>query len=303
MQPIETIPVTRPQDAESLRPEARPEAEAAAEPPLTVIGPTRGWRAIDLRELWQYRELLFFLTWRDVMVRYKQTVLGAAWAVIQPVMTMVVLHVFFGRLGGMSEHTESAYPIFVFAGLLPWQFFASSVSQSGQSLLVSSQILTRVYFPRLIMPFAAVGGLLVDFMISFCVMLTLMVYFQVTPTWNMLMLPVFVVGMLFSAVGVGTFLSALTVSYRDFRYVIPFIVQTGLFISPVSFPLSVVPERWRLVYALNPMAGVISGYRSALLGEPFQWGPVCVSMVMAMVTLAIGALYFRRMERRFADIV
>jgi lipopolysaccharide transport system permease protein len=273
--------------------------------PETVIRPTSGWRVLDLGELWRYRELLYFLTWRDVKVRYKQTVLGAAWAILQPVMTMIVFTIFFGRLGGLdqNQHVTSAYPIFVYAALLPWQFFASSVSQGGQSLVSSANLISKVYFPRLIVPTASVGAGLVDLAISFAVMFGLMVYYHVPYTMQMLAIPMLLFGTLVSAVGTGTFLSALTVAYRDFRYVIPFLVQIWMFASPVAYPFEVVPQQWQLLYAVNPMAGIISGYRSALLGEPFQWGAIGVSLLSGAILFVVGTLYFRRVERRFADIV
>lgn len=270
---------------------------------VTIIEPQPGWRAINVRELWKYRELLYFLTWRDVKVRYKQTVLGAAWAIIQPVMTMVVFTVFFGRLGGMSQFSEVPYPIFVYSALLPWTFFANSVTQSGQSLITGANLVSKVYFPRLIIPFASVGAGLLDFALSFAVMLCLMVFYGVSLTANALALPLCVVGTILAAIGVGTFLSALAVAYRDFRYVIPFMIQIWMFASPVAYPLKVVPAKWRLIYALNPMTGIISGYRSALLGERFYWDCLFVSLLVAIVLFIAGAVYFRRVERRFADIV
>jgi lipopolysaccharide transport system permease protein len=253
--------------------------------------------------LWRYRELFCLLTWRDITVRYKQTVLGAAWAVLQPVMTMIVFSVFFGRLGGMSRHTDVPYPIFVYAALLPWTFFSAAVSQSSQSLIASQNLLTKVYFPRLIIPWSCVGGLLLDFAISFAVMLALMVVYHVFPTWNIAFVPLLTLGTVLAALGAGTLLSALTVAYRDFRYVIPFLVQIWMFASPVAYPAEIVPPAWQLAYAVNPMAGIISGFRSALLGEPCRWGPVLVSLAVALVVFFAGAFYFRRVERRFADIV
>jgi len=210
------VPTSSPKAGDSLQSPSTP-----PDPGVLVIQPSSGWRAIDFREFWRYHELLFFLTWRDVKVRYKQTVLGALWAIIQPVMTMIVFTIFFGRLGGMSQHTTVAYPIFVYAALLPWQFFSGSVSKSGQSLITSANLLTKVYFPRLIIPCASVGGLLVDFAISFGVMVLLMFYYGAVPTINILFVPVLVMGTILAALGVGTFLSALAVAYRDFRYVIP----------------------------------------------------------------------------------
>ena len=271
--------------------------------PTLVIEPKPGWRAVDVRELWRYRELLLFLSWRDIQVRYKQTVLGAAWAIIQPVMTMVVFTIFFGRLGGMQEHTSLPYPIFIYAALLPWQFFSASVGQAGQSLISGSNLISKVYFPRLIIPFSTVGVSLLDFAISFIVMLGLMLYYRVPFGFGMLALPFCLLGTLVAAIGVGTFLSALAVAYRDFRYVIPFMIQLWMFSSPVAYPFEVVPEKWRMLYALNPMAGIISGYRSALLNEPFQWAAIAISMSVSILAFFVGVIYFRRVERRFADIV
>ncbi len=271
--------------------------------PVFVIKPRPGWRAIELAELWKYRELLYFLTWRDVKVRYKQTVLGVLWALIQPVMTMVVFTIFFGRLGGMQQHVEGDYSIFVFAGLLPWQFFSTAVAQSGQSLIASSNLISKVYFPRLLVPIAAVGSSLVDLTISFSVLLALMVWDGVAFSAQLLFVPLFVFGTLLAAAGVGTFLSALSVAYRDFRYVVPFLIQIWMFASPVVFPFSVIPEKWRMVYALNPMVGMLSGFRSAVLNEPFYCGPIVVSSLVIVVFAVVAAFYFRRVERRLADIV
>jgi lipopolysaccharide transport system permease protein len=290
---------------ESVDTGSNPDAQVPlTEPMLLVIKPRPGWQLINLAELWRYRELMFFLTWRDIKVRYKQTVLGVMWAVIQPVMTMVVFTIFFGRLGRLDQFTgETPYPIFVFSALIPWNFFGQAISQCGQCLIAEANLLTKVYLPRLIIPCASVGSLLVDFLISFAVMLGLMIWYEVCPTMHLLMVPVLVAGTIFTALGVGMILSALAVAYRDFRYVIPFMVQIWMFASPVAYPLSVVPERWHLVYALNPMAGIISGFRSAMLGEPFCWSVLGVSFFVAIVLFLLGAFYFRRIERRFADIV
>jgi lipopolysaccharide transport system permease protein len=268
-----------------------------------VIEPRRGWQALNFRELWRFRELLYFLIWRDIKVRYKQTVLGAAWAVIQPVMTMVVFSVFFGKLGGMSQHASAAYPVFVFAALLPWTFFAAAVSQAGVSLVGSTHLVNKVYFPRLFIPAASVGGNVVDFAISFAVMVCLMLAYQVFPTWRMAAVPFFALATILVALGVGTLLAALVVAYRDFRYVITFLVQLWMFASPVAYPLEIVPSRWQLLYSLNPLAGTISGFRSALLGEPFRWDCIAISLCVTMAFLAAGLYYFRRVERRFADII
>jgi len=269
----------------------------------TLIEPRRGWQALNLRELWRFRELLFFLVWRDVKIRYKQTVLGAAWAIIQPVMTMVVFTVFFGKLGGMAQHATTAYPVFVYAALLPWTFFAAAVSLAGVSLIGSTHLVSKVYFPRLLIPLASVGGSVLDFGISFVVMIGLMLAYGTTPTLGFTLVPVFALGTVLAAVGVGTLLSALVVAYRDFRYVITFLVQLLMFASPVAYPLDIIPPRWQLLYCLNPVAGLISGFRSALLGEPFRWDCIGASLCTTLAVLAAGLYYFRRVERRFADII
>lgn len=271
--------------------------------PVLEIKPNPGWRAIDVRELWRYRELLYFLAWRDVKVRYKQTVLGAAWAVIQPIMTMVVFTIFFGKLGRMEEQSTVAYPIFVYAALLPWQFFATSVNQGGQSLITGANLISKVYFPRLIIPFSTLGAPLVDLAISFCVYALLMLWYGVPLTVSAFALPLCVCGMVLTTVGVATFLSALTVAYRDFRYVVPFMVQIWMFASPVAYSFEKIPAQWQLIYAVNPMAGIISGYRSALLGQRFHWGAITMSLGVSLTVFVAGTVYFRRVERRFADIV
>lgn len=271
--------------------------------PVTVIRPRRGWQSLVLADLWRYRELVYLLTWRDIKVRYKQTVLGIAWAVIQPVMATVVFALFFGKLAGLSRHSEVAYPVFVYAGMLPWSFFAEAVSQSSQSLIASSSLLTKVYFPRLVIPGASVVGLLVDFAISLVVMAFLLIVYHVVPGPNLLLLPLLILATVLAAMGTGTLLSALTVAYRDFRYVVPFLLQIWMFASPVAYPLKLVPERWQVVYALNPMAGIIDGYRASLLGEPLHGLCLGVSIAAAAVVFLIGVTYFRRFERRFADIV
>jgi homopolymeric O-antigen transport system permease protein len=263
----------------------------------------RSWQFVDWGEIWEYRELLFFLVWRDIKVRYKQTVLGALWAILQPVMTTVVFTIFFGRLGGLSRHVAVAYPVFVYAALLPWTFLANSVTQSGNSVLASSNLISKVYFPRLLVPTAAVAAGIVDFGIAFLVMLGLMGWYGVAPSWLVLVLPFFVMGTAATAVGAGTFLAALTVAYRDFRYVVGFLVQLWMFASPVVYPLDNIPDRWRLAYALNPMVGMISGFRSALLGEPISLDVVLVSAAAALVILAAGVQYFLQVQRRFADII
>lgn len=268
-----------------------------------IIEPRKGWQTLNLAELWRYRELLYFLIWRDVKVRYKQTVLGAAWAILQPLLTMIVFSIFFGKLGGMARQTSTDYPIFVYAALLPWTFFASSVSMAGVSLISSTHLVSKIYFPRLLIPAASVGGNLVDFGISFVVMLVLMLCYRVAPTARLALVPLFALVTLFAALGIGSLLASLTAMYRDFRYVVPFLVQIGMFVSPVAYSLDVVPSQWQLLYALNPLVGTISGFRSALLAEPFRWDCIGVSMASSLVFLVVGLFYFRRTERRFADII
>jgi lipopolysaccharide transport system permease protein len=290
-------------EAAAASPQARQENRAAPAPTRTVIEPRSGWQLVDFAQLWRYRELLGFLAWRDIKVRYKQTVLGAMWAVLQPVLTMLVFTIFFGRFGGMSHNVEGAYSVFVFAALLPWQLFATAVTQAGQSLITSNNLISKVYFPRLIIPFSSVGTGVVDFGVSLVVMLALMAWYRVPFGPWLLWVPVFFVGTVLTALGVGTLLAALVIAYRDFRYVLTFLVQIWMFASPVAYPLSVVPEKYRLWYSLNPMVGMISGFRSALLGEPLPWGCVAVSSAAMLASVFVGLLYFRRSERRFADII
>jgi lipopolysaccharide transport system permease protein len=270
--------------------------------PVIVIEARRGWRALDLKELWAYRELFYVLTMRDIKVRYKQTVLGFAWAIIQPVMMMVVFSIFFGGLAKVPSD-GIAYPVFVYAALMPWTFFQNAINASSNSLVGSAHLVSKVYFPRLIIPLSSVGSGLVDFSISFAVFLGLMVYFGVALTANMLVVPLLVLGVVFTALGVGTFLSALTVAYRDFRYVVPFMLQFWMFATPVVYPASLIPEQWRWAYFLNPMAGMIEGFRSALLGRPFDLPALGLALAVSAALFAGGVAYFEKVERRFADII
>jgi lipopolysaccharide transport system permease protein len=273
-------------------------------PVVQVIEPPRGWVGINWREIWRYRELLYFLTWRDVKVRYKQTVLGAAWAILQPFMTMVVFSIFFGRLAGLGAKTGGVpYPIYVFAGLLPWTFFANAIAGSGKSLVGSANLITKVYFPRLVIPLAAVGAGLVDLGVSFAVLLALMVYYGTTLSWQLALVPLFLVGTILAAAGVGSLLSALTVAYRDFQYVVPFMVQLWMFVTPVIYPPSIVPVRWRWLLSLNPMSGLIDGFRSSFLARPLDWPSITLSLLVAALLFLAGTAYFRRVEHRFADII
>ena len=268
-----------------------------------LIEPSRGWVSLKLGELWDYRELLLFLVWRDIKVRYKQTVLGAAWAVIQPFFTMVVFSVFFGRLAKMPSD-GIPYPMFAFAALVPWSFFASGLSQSSDSLVGSANLIKKVYFPRLAIPIATVLAGVVDFVIAFGVLLILMMYFGVRPGIHVLWLPVLFLLAFVTALGVGLWLAALNLQFRDVKYTVPFLVQLWMFATPIAYPSSLLQEPWRSVYALNPMVGVVEGFRWALLGTKTAPGPmVLVSAAMALAMLAGGAYYFRRMEKNFADLV
>jgi len=270
--------------------------------PTIIIEPTRSWLSLKLRDLWQYRELLYFFTWRDVKVRYKQTVIGFLWAIIQPFFKMVIFSIIFGGLAKMDSE-GFPYPIFLYAGLLPWQFFASSVSRSGQSVVASGNLIKKVYFPRLIIPIASVGACIVDFAISFIILIILMLYYNIVPTLSTFMVVPLVLATIFTALGVGMFTSALNVAYRDFRYILPFFVQITMFLTPVIYPVGIIPENWRWLILLNPMAGIVDAYRSAILGKSFEWSSLGISMGIAVVIFLCGLIYFRKTERYFADIV
>jgi len=275
---------------------------SAAAPDVLIIRPSRGWLKLNLRDLWEYRELLYFLVWRDVKVRYKQTALGAAWAVLQPVLTMVVFSIFFGRLAKVPSDGVP-YPVFAYAALLPWQLFAYALTESANSLVGSQHLIKKVYFPRLVVPISSVLAGLVDFGISFFVLLGLMVYYGILPTGAVALLPLFVLLALATALAVGLWLSALNVQFRDVRYTIPFLTQFWMFATPVAYPSSLVPARWRPLLGLNPMAGVVDGLRWALLGQHVAPGPLVWVSIGAVVLLLLGGLmYFRRMEATFADV-
>ncbi len=272
-------------------------------PALSLIRPAGGWHAISLKELWEYRELLYFLTWRDVKVRYKQTVLGAAWAIIQPFFMMVVFSLFFGRLIGVPSD-GIPYPIFAFCALLPWQLFAHALTESSNSLIANERLITKVYFPRLVVPIAAVLGGLMDFAIAFVILLGMMLFYGIVPTWAMVTVPGFLLLAIMSALGVGLWLSALNVQYRDIRYTLNFLIQFWLFATPVAYPSSIIPEAWRPLYGLNPMAGVVEGFRWALLGGSEPPGALLAVSIAVVLLLLIGGLYyFQRMEHQFADVV
>jgi len=276
---------------------------SATDVPVIRIEPSKGWVSLKLNELWEYRELLYFLTWRDIKVRYKQTVMGAAWAIIQPFFTMVVFSVFFGRLAKMPSD-GIPYPIFSYSALVPWTFFAQGLNQSSNSLVGSARLIKKIYFPRLAMPIATVLSGLVDFILAFVVLLAMMLAYGIMPTSNVLWLPLLLLLALVTSLGVGLWLSAMNVQFRDVHYIVPFIVQVWLFVTPIAYPSSLLSEPWRTLYGLNPMVGVVEGFRWALLGTDTAPGlVVAFSSLVALVLLVSGAFYFRRMEKTFADVV
>lgn len=254
-------------------------------------------------DLWRYRELFFILAWRDVAVRYKQTAIGVVWALLRPLLTMMIFSVIFGRIAKLPSDGVP-YPLFVFAAMLPWQFFSNALSEASGSLVANEKLITKVYFPRLVVPASSVIVSLVDFMVSFAILCGMFVWFQLVPTWRIAVLPGLVSVAFLAALGPGLLITALNVKYRDFRYVIPFIVQFGLYVSPVGFSSNIVPEQWRLAYSLNPMVGVIDGFRWAICGTPaFYWPGFALSMAISAIFLWAGIWYFRRMEKTFADVI
>lgn len=284
---------------------SRPDGDrTAATLPVAVMEARSGWQLLDVGELWRYRELLFFLTWRDVKVRYKQTVLGAAWTILQPLMTMVVFSIFFKRMAGVSSG-DLPYPLFAFAGLLPWTFFSNAVSAAGLSVVGSERLITKVYFPRLIIPISAVGAALVDLVIACGMLGVLMAWYGNVPTPRLILAPLFVAGMCLAAIGLGSLLAALNVAYRDFRYVIPFLMQLWMFCTPTVYmqPNPTTPSFWTSILPLNPAYGLISNFRVAVLGGEFDLYALSLSTAVAVGLFALGTLYFRRVERGFADII
>ena len=257
------------------------------------------------RDLWHYRELFLILAWRDISVRYKQTIIGVAWAIIRPFLTMVVFSVVFGRLANLPSDGDAPYPLLVFAAMLPWSLFSSSLGEASNSLIGNANLISKVYFPRLIIPAATIVTAFVDFLISFVILLGLMVYYRYAPGWTMLLLPLFLLLALLASLGPGLWITALNVKYRDFRYVIPFIVQFGLYVSPVGFSSSVIPDRWRLLYSLNPMVSVIDGFRWCILGgdSAIYWPGFALSLVVVAFFLWLGISRFRKMEKTFADLI
>ncbi len=267
----------------------------------TIIRPRRGWIAINWSELWERRELLLTLIMRDVQVRYKQTVLGAAWAILQPVFAMLIFTIIFGRFAQIPSE-DVPYAVFVYAGLLPWTFFSTAVTQSGQSLVNQQALLTKIYLPRMFVPAAPVGGAIVDLGISFGVFAVILAVYRQVPGWGVIMAPILVLLTIAAALGMGLLLAALTVTYRDFRYVVPFMMQAWMYLSPVIFPISIVPPEYRWLLAFNPLAGIIDGFRAAFLDRPFDWMTLGISSATSIGLLVFGMFYFRKMERRFADV-
>jgi lipopolysaccharide transport system permease protein len=270
---------------------------------VVLIQPRKGWLNLDLAAVYRYRELLYFLVWRDVLVRYKQTAIGVAWVILQPLLTMIIFTVIFGRLAKLSSD-GLPYPVFSFAALLPWNYFAQAISRSGISLVSNANLISKIYFPRLIVPISGALGPLVDFAISFVILLGMMAWYGVPPTWWMLTLPFFTLLAVVTSVAVSLFLSALNVKYRDVGQAIPFLVQFWMYASPVVYSVNIIPEKWRILYSLNPMVGVIEGFRWALLGKARpDYAVMAVGVAVASVLLLGGLVYFKRTERFFADII
>lgn len=271
--------------------------------PEILIEPSRGWQALGLKELWEFRELFYFLAWRDIKVRYKQTALGASWAILQPLLSMLIFTLIFGILAKIPSD-GLPYPLFVYSALLPWQLFVYALTQSSNSLIENARLISKVYFPRLVVPLASVVAGVVDFFIAFSILILLMFYYGVVPTWGVLALPFFLILALGAAMSVGLWMSALNVKYRDVRYTVPFLAQAWMFATPIVYPSSMIPEAWRWLYGLNPMAGVVEGFRWALLGTEILHLPlILVSTGVVVIGLVGGLYYFKRMEKMFADLV
>ena len=253
------------------------------------------------KDLWRYRDLFYILSWRDIKVRYKQTVLGAAWSIIRPLLTTIIFTIVFSKIDKLDNPGNAPYALMVFAGMLPWQFFSNALSESSNSLIGNANLITKVYFPRLIIPASSVITSLVDFAISFLILIVMMFWYHYIPSWHIVFLPVFIILAFLCAFGVGLYLTAVNVKYRDFRYIIPFIIQFGLYITPVGFSSSVIGEKWKFLYALNPMVGIIDGFRWCILGDPMNWHSFIFSFVVIVIFLIIGIAYFRKMEKSFAD--
>jgi lipopolysaccharide transport system permease protein len=270
----------------------------------TVYEPPHGWLDLRLKQLWFYRELLYFFIWRDLKVRYKQTMLGAAWAILQPVMTMIIFSIIFGKLVNIKPPSDIPYPVYTYIALLPWQLFSGAIASASASLVNNQSMITKVYFPRILLPLASVLSGLVDFAIAFVVLIVLMFYYHLTPTWAVLYLPLFILLALVTALSVSLWLSAFNVKYRDFKYIVPFLLQFWMYATPVAYPSELIPEKWRFIFGLNPMTGVVEGFRWAMLGQ--QSGVTYLLLIaigIVGVILIGGLIYFQRMEQTFADIV
>lgn len=284
-------------------PRSMAEKLATEETPVVLIKPSRGWVLPEIRDIWTYRELLYFLVWRDLKVRYKQTVLGVLWAIIKPFSMMVIFSIFFGKLAKIPSE-GIPYPVFTYAALLPWSYFSQSLSACSNSLIGNSHLITKVYFPRLVIPISSVLSGLVDFAISFSILLGMMFYYQITPTLAVLLLPLLILMAMATALGAGLWLSALNVQYRDVRFGLSFLIQFWFFATPVVYPSNLVPRMWRFFYAINPMVGVVEGFRGALLGKgELNWSSHMVSVVVIAFLFTTGIFYFNRMEKRFPDVV
>ncbi len=284
-------------------PDLQPQVAIHKTLPKIVIVPSKGWMPVKFSELVEYRDLFYFFTWRDLKVRYKQTILGIFWAILQPLITMVIFSLFFGRLANVPSD-GLPYPIFSYTALVPWTFFANGVTQASNSLVQNANMIKKIYFPRLIMPVSAVLGGLLDFALAFLVLLGMMVFYRIYPTANVIWLPVFLLLAIITTIGVSMWLSALNVLFRDIRYIVPFLMQVWLFLTPIAYPSSLIPEKLQPLYGLNPMAGVVEGFRWALLGTDSFPGPMLlVSFMVAVFFLISGVYYFRRMEKSFADII
>jgi lipopolysaccharide transport system permease protein len=281
-----------------------PDVTMPSEEQVLVLEPGRSDKNY-WTDIWRYRELFLILAWRDIAVRYKQTIIGIVWAVLRPFLTMVVFTVIFGRVAKLPSDGEAPYALLVFAAMLPWSLFATSLAEASNSLIVSANLISKVYFPRLIVPAATVVTAFVDFLISLAILLALIIYYRFALSWHILLLPGFMLLALLASLGPGLWITALNVKYRDFRYVIPFIVQFGLYVSPVGFSSSVIPEKWRMLYSLNPMVGVIDGFRWCILGgnSPIYWSGFALSLGVVFLFLCLGVTRFRKMEKTFADLI
>ncbi len=298
---IETTTGFEPASNASINPESSRSLELPAAP-LIVIEPAKAWAPLNLREIWAYRGLLYFLTWRDLKVRYKQTLLGVVWVVMQPLLTTLVFTVVLGKLARVPSD-GIPYPVFVYTGMLAWTFFSGAVGSSSNSLVGNAQMITKVYFPRLIIPIAAIGGRLVDFGVAFIILIGLMVYYDIAVTWNLLLLPVLAVVIALLALGIGMWTSALNVKYRDVTVLLPVFLQVWMYASPVVYPTSLIPPEWRRIFMLNPLTGIIESFRAAVFGRGFSGRAFALSVAFTLVLLVYAAFSFRRMEKNFADII